>query len=130
MKEPENSLYHEDWKESAIKDWQRIKVMLKEKDTEAAAYFLQQSLEKHLKAYLLQHGWKLKKIHRLDTLLDDAIKYNSTLESFRKLCERVSGYYLTERYPKLIPSELTTADIEKDVKEAHDLIEALFGETP
>lgn len=50
MKEPENSLYHEDWKESAIKDWQRIKVMLKEKDTEAAAYFLQQSLEKHLKA--------------------------------------------------------------------------------
>lgn len=72
----------------------------------------------------------MKKIHRLDTLLDDAIKYNPTLESFRKLCERVSGYYLTERYPKLIPSELTTADIEKDVKEAHDLIEALFGETP
>lgn len=130
MKKQENSLYYEDWKEAAKKDWNRIKIMLKEEDTEAAAYFLQQALEKYLKAFLLQHGWKLRKIHRLNTLLDDAVTYNSALESFRKLCERVSGYYLTERYPKLVSSELTASDIEKDVEETRRFIQALFGNVP
>lgn len=130
MKPPENSLYHEDWKEAAKKDWNRILIMLKEEDTEAAAYFLQQALEKYLKAYLFRHGWKLRKIHRLDALLDDAIKHNSALESFRKLCERVSGYYLTERYPKLVSSGLTTSDIEKDVEETRQFIKTLFGDIP
>lgn len=34
MKEPENSLYTEDWKEVAQKDWKRIRIMLKEGDFE------------------------------------------------------------------------------------------------
>jgi hypothetical protein len=39
--------------------------MLADGDGEGAALFLQQALEKYLKAFLLQHGWKLKKIHTL-----------------------------------------------------------------
>lgn len=128
MKETEDSLYHPDWIKVAKKDWQRLEVMLREGDVEGAGYFLQQSLEKYLKAYLLQHGWSLKKIHTLHLLLDDAVKYNPGLESFRELCERVSGYYLTERYPQLTSSELTSKDIKKDLKEAEKFIKALFPE--
>jgi len=85
----ENSLYPQDWKKIAKKDWNRVKIMLKEEDAEAASVFLQQALEKYLKAFLLQKGWKLKRIHELENLLDDAVKYNPSLESFRTLCERV-----------------------------------------
>ncbi|HAV42680.1 TPA: hypothetical protein DCX15_01505 [bacterium] len=128
MKEPKNSLYPEDWKKKARRDWERVKRNLRDQDAEAAGYFLQQALEKYLKAYLLQHGWRLKKIHTLHTLLEDAIGYDKVLESFYDLCERVSGYYFTERYPSLIEEELTTEDIEKDLIEAEDLIEVLHGE--
>ncbi|MDI6752023.1 MAG: HEPN domain-containing protein [bacterium] len=124
----EDSLYPPDWIKVARKDWRRIGVMLNEDDVEAAGYFLQQSLEKYLKAFLLQKGWRLKKIHELDALLDDAIKYNPELTSFYSLCEKVSGYYFTERYPSLTEEGLTCDEIKVDIKEAEEFIQAMFGE--
>jgi len=126
MNKPNDSLYPPDWFKIAKKDWQRIKIMLKEEDAEAAGYFLQQSLEKYLKAFLLEKGWKLKKIHELDTLLDEAVKYNPNLESFRDLCERVAGYYFIERYPALVEAGLSCEEIERDVTEAEKFIKSLL----
>lgn len=128
MKVLEDSLYPEDWKNRARKDWERVNRNLRDKDAEAAGYFLQQSLEKYLKSFLLMHGWQLRKIHTLHTLLDDAIIYNIDLEPFRDLCERVSGYYFTERYPVVIKEELTCDDIENDIEESEQFIKVLFGE--
>jgi len=125
MRKPQNSLYAPDWIKAARKDWRRMETMLGVKDTEAAGYFLQQCLEKYLKGFLLQKGCKLRKIHELDALLDDALKYNQRLESFRDLCERVSGYYLIERYPKLVEKGVTRKDIKRDIVEARGFIEAL-----
>jgi HEPN domain-containing protein len=126
MKEPKNSLYSPDWLQYARKDWRRILAMLKDDDIEGAAFFIQQALEKYLKAFLLQHGWPLRKIHDLDALLDDAIQYNSSLESYRALCKRVSGYYLIERYPAPTALELKRIDIEKDIKDALGFIATMF----
>lgn len=123
-----DSLYPPDWIRVAKKDWQRMKRMFEDEDAEATGYFLQQSLEKYLKAFLLQRGWKLKKIHTLYTLLDEVVKYAPELEVFRGLCERTSGYYLTERYPSLIEEKLSCQEIQKDIQEAEKFIEAMFGE--
>ena len=128
MKKHEDSLVPEDWKKVARKDWERVKRNLRDDDAEAAGYFLQQSLEKYLKAFLLQHSWKLRKIHALYDLLSDAVAYNPALESFRKLCESVSGYYFADRHPPLIPSELTCKDVEKDMQEAKKFIKTMFPE--
>jgi HEPN domain-containing protein len=95
-------------------------------DVEGAAFFLQQALEKYLKAYLLGRGWKLRKIHLLHVLLEDALAYEGSLGVFRDLCERVAGYYFTERYPQLVPSGLQPSDLERDREEGRRLIEALF----
>jgi HEPN domain-containing protein len=65
MNDKQNSLEPKDWIRIARKDWQRIGRNLKENDAEAAGFYLQQALEKYLKAFLIQHGWKLKKIHTL-----------------------------------------------------------------
>ncbi|MBI4412727.1 MAG: HEPN domain-containing protein [Deltaproteobacteria bacterium] len=117
-----------DWLVIAKKDRRRVETMLEESDAEAAGFFLQQSIEKHLKAFLLKNKWELRKIHELDALLDNASKYDNSLEKFRDLCERVSGYYFAERYPPLGTLELTRDDIEKDVKEADQFIACLFPE--
>ncbi len=100
--------------------------MLEKDDAEAAGFFLQQSLEKYLKAFLLQQGWKLRKIHELDTLLYDAKEFNPSLNNYLDLCERVSGYYFAERYPPLCALELTSEDIQKDINDAEKFINAMF----
>ena len=128
MKKPDEFLAPEEWKKIACKDWQRVKRNLRDGDAEAAGFFLQQCLEKYLKAFLLKQGWKLRKVHELDALLDDVLKYNSDLKVFYKLCERVTGYYFAERYPPLSLSELTCEDIEGDLDGARGLIQAMFPE--
>ncbi len=89
MTETGGSLYPDDWIVVARKDWHRTAVLLEDGDPDGAAFFLQQSLEKYLKAFLLGKGWKLRKIHELDTLLDYAVEFGADLEEFRELCERV-----------------------------------------
>ncbi len=115
-----------DWMIIARKDWNRIHRMLEYDDAEASAVFLQQALEKYLKAFLLQHGWKLRKIHELDALLDEAAKYKPELENFRDLCERVSAYYFVERYPPLGASDLRSEDITNDLTVAKKFVKMMF----
>lgn len=125
MNNPASSL-PSDWIIIARKDWARIHHMMAYDDFEACGLFLQQSLEKYLKAFLLQHGCKLRKIHELDALLDDAARYNPELENFRDLCEHVSGYYMAERYPPLGNLGLRYEDIESGMNEAKKFIKVMF----
>jgi len=116
----------DEWIQVARKDWRRAERNLKDRGIEAAGFFLQQSLEKYLKAFLLKHDWNLRKIHELDALLDEASKHERELERFRDLCERVSGYYLAERYPPLSALELSSADIRSGLKEAREFVKLMF----
>lgn len=126
MKNASGSSIPDEWTRIAQKDWKRIERNLRDRDIEAAAFFLQQSLEKYLKAFLIKHKWKLRKIHELDALLDEAAKYKTGLENFRDLCERVSGYYFAERYPPLGAFGLTLEDIKEDLKEARKFVRMMF----
>ena len=126
MNGPNESVSLEEWLKIARKDWERAKRNLEDEDPEAAGFFLQQSVEKYLKAFLLQRGWKLKKIHELDALLDEAIKYVTPLKMFYKFCESITGYYFADRYPPLGALEVTCDDIEKDLVEAESFIKAMF----
>jgi HEPN domain-containing protein len=78
----------DEWMRIARKDWRRAERNLKGRDPEAAGFFLQQSLEKYLKAFLLKHNWKLRKIHELDALLDEASKLQPELETYRPVRAR------------------------------------------
>ncbi len=126
MKKSKKASGIKQWLIIARKDWERIKRNLKNEDAEAAGFYLQQSLEKYLKAYLLNLGWKLRKIHELDALLDEACKFTPELNKFQELCEKVSGYYIIDRYPPLVSSGLTCEEVEKDIPEAEKFIRELF----
>jgi HEPN domain-containing protein len=74
----EESLYPKDWLRIAEKDLGRVEHLLETQDPEAAGFYLQQAVEKFLKAFLLFKGWKLERIHDLESLLKvNVLKFNN-----------------------------------------------------
>ncbi len=120
----EESSFPADWFRIAEKDLHRVEWALEDDDAEAAGFFLQQSVEKFLKAFLLSRGWKLRKIHDLDTLLDEAVAYSADLQEYRLLCQKITDYYLIERYPLTEPGP-TSQEIRDSLALAKSFIEKL-----
>ena len=121
----EESLYPADWLRIAEKDLGRVEHLLDVHDPEAAGFFLQQAVEKFLKAFLLSRGWELERIHDLEVLLNEALAYDPSLESFRAVCQKVTGFYLLERYPFIVEAGLTEGDVRNSLKQVKGLIERL-----
>jgi HEPN domain-containing protein len=122
---PKDSLYPQDWFRLAAKDLKRAEHLLNFDDPEGGGYHLQQTVEKYLKGFLLWKGWKLKRIHDLEVLLNDALKYESTLEQYRNLCRKISGYYIIDRYPLPSAASLTKEEVQSAIDEAKELIKRL-----
>ncbi len=114
------------WLPYARRDWSRALLLHREHDPDGAGIHLQQAIEKYLKGWLLDRGWSLRRTHEVDLLLDDATTYDSSLQPFRGICERLSGYYLVERYPSPSPGGPTEAQIAIDLVEARHLVLILF----
>ena len=88
--------------------------------------FLQQAVEKYLKGFLMDQGWALRKTHELDLLLEEAIKHQPRLAAYRDVSERMSSYYLIDRYPNDVASGLEARQIDSDAAEASALILTIF----
>ena len=119
------SRYPADWLRIAERDLARVDHLLDVQDPEAAGFFLQQAVEKFLKAFLLSKGWELQRIHDLETLLNAALTYDPSLESFRSACQKITGFYLVERYPFVIETGLTEEDVRTSRMQVEALIETL-----
>jgi len=121
----EESLYPTDWLRIAEKDLQRVGHLLDVRDPEAAGLFLQQTVEKFLKAFLLSKAWELERIHDLEALLNAALVYDPSLEPFRSACQKITGFYFMERYPFVTEAGLTEDDIRSSLMQVKPLIEKL-----
>lgn len=97
---PEDSKYPEVWIEIAEDDYETVTILLNGGRPRGAGYFLHQAVEKFFKSYLIRRGWRLRRTHDLGMLLDDAVRYDATLEQYRAVCELVSLYQFAERYPR------------------------------
>jgi HEPN domain-containing protein/predicted nucleotidyltransferase len=124
--QPEESLYHLEWLRIAEKDFERVnRLLLEMQDPEAAGFYLQQAVEKFFKAFLIYHGWHLQRIHSLETLLDDALAYDASLEEYREVCKKITEFYFAERYPSAGGAELTEETVRDALEQANGLIERL-----
>ena len=103
--------YSEDWFKIGNRELKRAEILSKWGDISGAALNIQQALEKYLKGYLLSYGWKLRKIHDLEILLNDTIGFDPSFEEFRASCQKITQYYLEERYPVSTSSELNEDEI-------------------
>lgn len=123
------SLYPADWIRIAEKDLGRVEHLLNVQDAEAAGFFLQQAVEKFLKAFLLSQGWKLERIHDLEALLNAALAYDPSLEPFRSACQKITGFYFVERYPFIIRASITEGDVRSALGRVEKLVEMLRTQT-
>jgi HEPN domain-containing protein len=121
----DESLYPADWLRIAEKDLARVERLLSDQDAEAAGFFLQQAIEKFLKAFLLSKGWQLKRIHDLEALLNAALKYDTSLESYRAGCQKITAFYSVERYPFITEADLTEEDVRGSLGQVSGLIEKI-----
>lgn len=124
MPDKKESFCPEDWFRKADKDFMRARKNLDDKDFEESAFHLQQALEKYLKGTLLYLGWKLKRVHDLEYLLDELIKTYPEFDNFRALCQELTGYYFIERYP-FINEEPSRIDLRSNLKQSAILINKL-----
>jgi len=122
---PEESLYPADWLRVAEKDLERVGNQLNVNDPGAAAIYLQQAVEKFLKAFLLSRGWKLKRTHDLEALLNAALAHDPSLEPHRSACQEITRFYQLERYPFVAAANLTEADVRDSLDQVKGLIEKL-----
>jgi HEPN domain-containing protein len=109
----EESHYAKDWLRIAEKDWRRLDQALDDGDPEEAGFWLQQALEKYLKAYLLLNGWALRKIHDLEVLINEASTFTKEFGQYAPACRRISGYYIAERYPLLDSPAVTLGEVSR-----------------
>ena len=121
----EESPYPADWLRLAERDLGRAEHLLSIHDAEGAGFYLQQAVEKFLKAFLLSKGWKLERIHDLEALLNRTLAYDASLEAFRAVCQKVTGFYIIERYPAMTDEGLTDEDVRRALTQLNAFIETL-----
>jgi len=121
----EESRYPQDWFRIGERELRRAENLLGIGDLEGAGFNIQQAVEKYLKGYLLGHGWALRRIHDLETLLNEAVALDPRLDEFREACRKMTQYYVEERYPFTVSSELTRAEVEESLAAAKQMIERL-----
>ncbi len=118
----EESRYPRDWFSIGDKELQRARALLKNNDLDGAGFNIQQAVEKYLKGYLLTKGWKLKRLHDLEVLLNEAVVHDPSFEGFREACQKITDYYVEGRYPFLVPSELSQGEIMSSLNRAEALM--------
>lgn len=123
------SVYPQDWLRIAAEDFKRVSRRLEEGDIDDAAFRLQQAIEKYLKGYLLARGWKLKRIHDVESLLTAAVRHDRALERYRSLCQQVAGYYIIERYP-MFEEGPSLDEVRGAYEEAKALVRHLRAQPP
>ncbi len=129
--EPTYPTYPMEWLINAERDLRRASLMFDNEDPAAAGFFIQQALEKALKAFLLHNGWRLERTHNLVTLLNAGLDYDAGLESRRALCKQVNSYYFAERYPDSGMAEPGMPEVRDSLGAAQELVakirEAITG---
>jgi HEPN domain-containing protein len=116
-----------DWYYIAQKDLKRAKLLADHSDWAGAGFYIQQSIEKYLKGYLLSNGWKLRRIHNLEALIDDATLYDESFSEYRDVSRKINRYYFEDRYPMMISSHLLEIDITESLEWAEKIKDKFDG---
>ena len=113
----------EEWLKRGKHDFETAKFLFEEdKYFEIILYHLQQGVEKYLKGLLISKGWKLRKIHNLETLLTEAMDHDAQFERYLDLGRELTAFYFEERYPPEPLPEYSDEEVKKLIDGARELI--------
>ncbi|MEW6606358.1 MAG: HEPN domain-containing protein [bacterium] len=123
-----NKIRASEWCKKAEHDIEAVKILIeKGGPSDVAGVLLQQGVEKYLKGYLISKGWKLRKIHDLKVLLDEATKYDPLFSQYYDLFDVLTQYYFEEKYP-FGEIEASLEDIENGFEDIQELIDFIKGD--
>ena len=112
-----------EWFERGNHDIETAQLLYDERGyTDSIAYHIQQALEKYLKGYLVLNEKRPPRIHELDALLAHIRPFDQNLADYLELCEKVSKYYVDDRYPPGPPAEYKYGEIKADLDLAWEMI--------
>lgn len=118
----------EEWLEKAKHDLETAKLLFDKKGyPDVIVFHIHQAIEKYLKGFLINNGWKLRKIHDLETLLSEAIRFDKDLEDYLDFGRRLTAFYYEERYPVGPSTSCSKAEVEEMLESAEELIEKLIS---
>jgi HEPN domain-containing protein len=92
-----------------------------------AGMLLQQAAEKYLKGYLIYYGWQLQRTHDLVRLVADLANYDRSLEAHLDSLQRISEYYLEERYPPLPAEPASTQEMVASLHVVEQIVQHIEG---
>lgn len=116
-------LLADEWSGRARSDLRAARRSVEAEDcTTTLAVLIHQAKEKHVKGFLVYHGWKLKKTHNLVELISAAAQFEPLLESFLPFARSATVYYLDDRYPGQHPSEYPGEEMREALRSAEDVV--------
>jgi len=87
-----------DWKGRG--DFKAAKILFKKVENfDVVLFHLQQAVEKYIKGFLVYNGWKLKRIHDLEVLIQDAIVFDQLFREYLDFGRKLTSFYFEGRYP-------------------------------
>jgi len=119
-----------EWFERGNHDIETAQLLYDERGyTDSIAYHIQQALEKYLKGYLVLNGKRPPRIHELDALLANIGAFDKNFADFLGLCEKVSKYYIDDRYPPGPPVDYKYEEIKSDLDRAWEMVRNIQAKT-
>jgi len=67
--------------------------------SESVIELLQEATERFIKAYLIERGWKLHKIHDLGALVAEAVKLDPRFSAFEDFADNLTDQFWAQHYP-------------------------------
>ncbi len=119
-----------EWFERARRDFESAKLLYTQQGYyEEVVFLIHQAIEKYLKGYLIFRGWKLKKIHDIETLISESIKYNKSFLEFLDFGRKLTAFYYEDRYPPGPIPEISEGEAKEMVEKAEKIIELIKKDT-
>lgn len=112
----------ENWLDKADEDLAFAKANLREglEFYPQICFYLHQSVEKYLKAYVIAKGLKLKRIHDLTQLVQVCTEKDKEFNEFYETVKFLNPFYIGTRYPDFIIS-VNKSNAEKALRVAEDI---------
>lgn len=113
----------DEWLERGKRDLETVKILLAKVDYfDIILFHIHQAVEKYLKGYLIYNGWTLKKIHDLELLITEAIKFDTIFQKYLDFGRKLTAFYFEERYPPGPKSSYSEDEVKDLLKKAEEII--------
>lgn len=117
----------EEWLERGKRDLETAKILISSvKYFDIILFHIHQAVEKYIKGFLVYNGWILKKIHDLEVLITEAIKFDNFFHKYLDFGRKLTAFYFEERYPPGPVSSYSEEEVNEILNLAEEIIEKII----